>query len=162
MKRFLTLILTLATLLALVGCGAANAASDGAEQSGCDPVAEDPCKAHEWTVALTAKDITPTGLTIVCTASADVPEDLLTGSFYVVEECRDGTWGKLDYLIDNVGWTDEGWIIPPNAALEWETNWEWLHGKLPTGEYRIGKELLYRDGSELQRCMHYAYFAIVD
>ncbi len=117
--------------------------------------------ALDWGVTLTAQDVTPTGLTIVCTQSGGFEGELITGSWYSVEKYSDGEWTELPYLMDNVGWTEEGWIISPDTTVEWVVDWEWLYGELPAGRYRIGKDLLGASvPGEYEHCIHYAEFTI--
>ncbi len=64
----------------------------------------------KWGVILTAKNITPTGLTIVCTQAGGEPTGKLqTGSYYTIEKKTDGNWEKVEWLPQeyDVGWTAE-------------------------------------------------------
>lgn len=48
---------------------------------------------------LTAKNITPSGLTIVCTQQDGEPTgELQTGSYYGLEMLQDGEWIAVDLL----------------------------------------------------------------
>lgn len=116
----------------------------------------------ELGIMLTTTDITSTGLTLVCAPMEDlIMGEIITGSWYAVERYEGGTWTELPYLLDNVGWTEEGWIIPADAAVEWSINWEWLYGELPAGEYRIGKEfILSRSPGDYDSHILYGYFTI--
>ena len=60
-----------------------------------------------------------------------------------------------------VAWTSEAWLIPMNDEVEKEVNWEWLYGKLPSGNYRIGKGVMdFRGPSDYDSAMYYAEFEI--
>lgn len=118
---------------------------------------------YDWGVTLTAKDVTATGLTLVCRQSEGEPTgELMTGSYYRLEKKDNGEWVSVPVIIDNVSWTDEAWLIPMNDTVEWSVNWEWLHGKLPAGEYRIGKEIMdFRKTGDYDKTMIYAEFDII-
>lgn len=118
-----------------------------------------------WGLTFTAKDVTPTGLTIVCTQSGGEPTgELQTGSYYFIEKKEDDVWVKVEYTEieeDKVGWTTEAWIIAPDSTLEWEVDWSWLHGELPAGEYRIGKSVMdWRAPGDYDEAGIYAEFRI--
>ena len=120
----------------------------------------------DWGIALTAKDVTPEGMTIVCTQSGGLlTGELNTGSFYVLEREVQGVWCMVEYTEEakskNIGWTAEAWIIPMNDAIEWEVDWEWLYGSLAPGHYRIGKEIMnFRETGNYDKEMYYAEFEI--
>lgn len=116
---------------------------------------------NKWGVALTAENVTPTGLTIVCRQSGgENVAELLTGSFYVVQK-REGTdWVDVQTECD-VMWTMEAWVIRKGTSTSWEVNWEGLYAKLTAGEYRIGKEIMNSRGpGDYDKEMVYAEFAI--
>lgn len=105
----------------------------------------------EWGLTLTAKDVTPTGCTIVFTRSGENTGELGTGSPFVIERYKNGKWTEVE-LINDIDWTDEGWIIGDTSA-EFKEKWKNIYGELSAGKYRIGKDV--------DRKMYYAYFEIV-
>ncbi len=120
---------------------------------------------YDWGVTLTAKDVTPKGLTIVCTQSGGEPTgELSTGSYYTVQCMEDGAWKTVEYTAvdpDMVAWTTEGWLIPPESTLEWKVDWSWLYNELPAGEYRIGKSVMdWRAPGDYDEVMLYAEFTV--
>lgn len=117
---------------------------------------------NEWGVELQVIDVTEAGLKIECTQSGGNPSgELQTGSYYIVEKKIEGDWEAVEYLIDNVGWTAEAWMIPTNATVTWDVDWEWLYGKLPSGDYRIGKEIMdFRGPGDFDKKMFYVEFGI--
>ena len=119
-----------------------------------------------WGVKLTAKNITPSGLTIVCTQHDGEPTgELHTGSYYGLEVLRDGEWGAVDLLPmeHELAWTMEAWMIPQNADTEWEVNWSRLYGELPAGSYRISKSVMdFRGTGDFDTKTYYAGFDLVD
>ena len=119
-----------------------------------------------WGVKLTAKNITPAGLTIVCTQQDGEPTgELNTGSYYGLEVLRDGEWVAVELLPmeGELAWTMEAWGIPANAETEWEVNWSRLYGELPAGSYRISKSVTdFRGSGDFDKKTYYAGFDIVD
>jgi len=121
---------------------------------------------NELGLTLHAKDVTPKGLTIVCTQSGGSPTgELNTGSYYVLEQELQSVWCILEYASDmrdkEICWTAEAWIIPMNDTVEWEADWEWLYGSLEPGHYRIGKEIMdFRATGDYDKEMYYAEFEI--
>lgn len=119
-----------------------------------------------WGVTLTAKDITPEGMTIVCTQSGGSSSgELNTGSYYVLEQEVQGVWCVVEYAENMRGkevcWDAVAWIIPMNDTVEWEVDWEWLYGSLEPGHYRIGKEIMdFRGTGDYDKKMYYAEFEI--
>lgn len=119
-----------------------------------------------WGVKLTAKNITPSGLTIVCTQQdGEHTGELHTGSYYGLEVLRDGKWIAVDLLPmeHELAWTMEAWAIPANAETEWEVNWSRLYGELPAGSYRISKTVMdFRGTGDYDTKTYYAGFDLVD
>lgn len=55
----------------------------------------------------------------------------------------------------------EAWSIPRNKRVEWRVSWETLYGSLPTGHYRIGKEITdFRAGGDYDKYNCYAEFTV--
>lgn len=121
---------------------------------------------ENWGITLEAENFTSTGVTIKCTQSGGKPTGKLqTGSWYIVENwTQESGWKEVDYIIeDNIGWTEEAWLIPENSTSEWEVNWEWLYGELPAGQYRIGKEIMdFRETGDYDAAIYYAEFEIAE
>ena len=119
-----------------------------------------------WGVKLTAKNITPSGLTIVCTQQdGESTGELHIGSYYGLEVLRDGEWVAVDLLPmeHELAWTMEAWMIPSNTETEWEVNWTRLYGELPAGTYRISKSIMdFRGTGDYDTKTYYAGFDIVD
>ena len=119
-----------------------------------------------WGVKLTAMNITPSGLTIVCEQQDGEPTgELNTGSYYGLEILRDGEWVEVELLPMEyeLAWTSEAWMIPNNAETEWEVNWSRLYGELPAGSYRISKSVMdFRGTGDYDTKTYYAGFDLVD
>lgn len=118
----------------------------------------------DWGIKLEAINLSPSGLSLKCSQSNGKPSgDLQTGSYYLIEKHTEGKWQELDYKDKDmeIGWTEEAWIIPKNQTVEWQVNWEWLYGELPSGDYRIGKEIMdFRETGDYDKKIYYAEFTI--
>lgn len=119
-----------------------------------------------WGVTLTAENITSTGITIKCTQSGGEPAgELQTGSWYILEVwTKEYGWKQMPYIIDGeIGWTAEAWMIPKNDTCEWEVNWEWLYGAVPSGKYRIGKSIMdFRGSGDFEEAIYFAEFEVTE
>lgn len=113
-------------------------------------------------VTLTAEDVTPNGLTLVCTQSGGAPTGKLqTGSPFWLEVCGEGNWFPVKDDMEDVFWTMEAWSILRNKRVEWSVSWETLYGSIPTGQYRIGKEIMdFRAGGDYDEYNYYAEFTV--
>lgn len=119
---------------------------------------------NDFGITLEAENVTPTSLDIVCRQfGGNNVAELNTGSFFVVQKLENAGWTDVEYASDEEGiaWTMELWIIEKESANTWDVNWEWIYGKLPAGEYRIGKQFLcLRDTGETEQEVIYANFTI--
>lgn len=117
-----------------------------------------------WGIQLTASEITPTGLTLICRQSGgEATGELHTGSFYSLEKKTGNQWSPAEMLPQkyDVAWTSEAWIIPMDDKAEWKVDWEWLYGTLPPGNYRIGKEISdFRKTGDYDTKFYYAEFEV--
>ncbi len=120
--------------------------------------------ADKWGVYLRAKDVTPKGLTLVCTQSGGNAEgELQTGSYYRLEyyESKSDEWIELSHGIDNLAWTMEAWMIPCGQSVEWNVDWTFLYGNLEPGYYRIVKEIMDFTGTgNYEEAEYFATFEI--
>lgn len=170
-KRIIMMIMGLMAL-AMIGCTKSIESENMENGTEIDRPAEEgegleglpTPEVDEWGVSFSVKDVTLTGLTIVCTQEGGAPTgELTTGSYYVVEKLYGDKWAEAVRVPQEyeVGWTMEAWLIPTNATSEWEVDWEWLYGKLSAGQYRIGKELMdFRGNGDYDQKMYYAEFEI--
>lgn len=94
----------------------------------------------DWGITLSVKDVTPTGMTLVCSQSGgEITGDLECGSDYSLLVNSNGVWNAVPYLVNEVAWTSEAYCIPMNDSIEFELKWERLYGELPAGTYRVVK-----------------------
>lgn len=134
------------------------------EKQDSEPIPDAP--EDTWGVTMTARDVTPAGLTLVIRHSGNAPAGQLeTGSYFWVE-VRDGdVWKAVPEvpLEDGIerGWTSIAYLIPVNDSREDKVNFTWLYGELPAGQYRIGKEImLFRGTGDYDKQTYYAEFEI--
>lgn len=102
----------------------------------------------DWGLTLTVENVTSTGLTLVVTQSGGEPTgELETGEAYRLITLVDGTWKTVEELplpegVDGRGWNSIAYLIPKNESKEFDINWEWIFGELPSGTYRLIKEFM--------------------
>lgn len=153
MKKAYVLLMTTIVFILIAGCAQSV---PPAASSGLD----------EWGITLTAQDVTPTGLTLVCTQSGGDPlDELYTGRAFSLERFKNGEWKPQHTLVasDSLVWTLEALGIPYEGSVEWEVGWEFLYGKLPPGIYRIKKAIRgYRGMGAFESRPYYAQFTITD
>lgn len=115
-----------------------------------------------WGLTLTAKDVTPTSCTVVFAQSGGNPTgELDTGSYFELEQYKNGEWTAVKPLRDDIEWPAIGIPIDKNSSREVNEKWQELYGELPAGKYRIGKDVLdFRKTADYDRKMYYAYFEI--
>ncbi len=121
----------------------------------------------DWGVKLTAENVTAKGLTIVCEQSGGNPSgDLMTGSYYVIENFDGKEWSKVSYKYNGeaeIAWDDIGYIISKDGTTKWDVDWKWLYGELTPGQYRIGKEIMdFRTTGDYDKVMFYANFYVIE
>ena len=117
-----------------------------------------------WGAALSVRDVTPTGLTLICTQSGGAPTgELQTGSPFWLEKYVGGAWEMVPLVPTCVDWTMEAYLIPMNDSVEWEVNWGYLYGELPAGVYRIGKDIMdFRNAGDYDEREYHAQFTIAE
>lgn len=164
MKRYLTILLA---VLCLFAAGCAKESPSATESDPATEVTEpvvQPSPPDEWGITLSVKSVTPASLTIVCTQSGGEPTgELHTGSYYSLERRSEEEWIPVEMLPHdlNIAWTAEAWIIPTEDSVEWQVKWDWLYGELPSGTYRIGKEICdFRGTGDYDTHFCYAEFDI--
>lgn len=66
--------------------------------------------------------------------------EISTGEWYSIQRYEDGEWHRLDELIDGI-WKEVEYHIPSGETAVFPTNWKIWFGELPSGQYRIVKEV---------------------
>lgn len=85
--------------------------------------------------------------------------ELTTGEWYSIQRCEDGEWHRLDELIDGV-WKEVEYHIPNGETAVFPTNWKIWFGELPSGEYRIVKEVYFHSEERIDTYYLAAEFEI--
>ena len=114
-----------------------------------------------WGLTLSVKDVTESGLTLVCTQSGgELTGELQTGSDYKLIVLKEA-WEDVPTIIEDYGWTAEAYMIAEDDVTEFEYNWEWLHGKLPAGTYRLVKGFTdFRESGDYDNFTYWVEFEI--
>lgn len=117
---------------------------------------------------LSLKNISPTGATLVFNQyDKEAPTgELEFGSEYAIERLTDGKWEALPGPVEgseseNYAFNDVAYLIKPESEMEKEVDWEWLHGPLSPGNYRIKKVVHdFRGTGDFDEYMIYAEFVL--
>ena len=169
MYKTVSLVLLLVFVLRLNGCGNKQASVPSLTDDTQPTVvtrneSENNAVPNQWGITLSADNVTPKGLTIVCCHSGgENVAQLQTGSYYVLQKLEDENWVDVEHFPQEhpVGWTMEAWEIQKESTAFWDVNWEWLYGELPAGEYRIGKVITnFRATGDYDEEICYAAFVI--
>ena len=89
-------------------------------------------------VSMVISNVMPSGATV--TIHDSNPEPFVYGSWYQIEQEKDGIWYEVKTKIKDYGFDEMGWLTDDQGALTMTVDWEWLYGKLPQGHYRILKQ----------------------
>ncbi len=116
----------------------------------------------DWGLTLSGKDVTPTGLTLVCTKNGGDPTGKIQcGTEYHLIVLEDGTWKNVPTVIEEYGWDGMAYLIREGKDTEFEISWEWLYGALPAGTYRLTKEFMdWREPGDYDKAMYWVEFEI--
>lgn len=115
----------------------------------------------DWGISMSVKNVTPTGLTLVCEQSGGRSTGKLqTDSFYKLVVLSNGTRQDVPCLVE-VAWTEEAYMISMDDTAEWEIAWELLYGELSAGTYRIIKNVTdFRKTGDYDRVQYWAEFEL--
>ena len=157
MKKFLSMILAFVLMFTLVACGADNGVDNGTDNGATDGAES---WAEDWGVRLSVKNVTSSGLTLICEQSGGIAEGSLeTGSAYVIEKFENNIWVEVQPQGDAV-WNMLSYLIG-NTTTEWEIDWTWLYGELSAGTYRIGKTVMeFKESGASRSQIFFAEFEI--
>ncbi len=116
----------------------------------------------DWGLTLSVKDVTPTGLTLVCTQNGGNPTGRLTcGTDYRLLVSENGKWKNVPTVLEEYGWDDLGYRLLEGKDTEFELSWEWLYGTLTAGTYRLAKEFSdHRGPGDYDTAMYWVEFKI--
>ncbi len=99
----------------------------------------------DWGLALSAENVTSTGMDLVITHSSDtVTENLqiVTGDEYKIEKWQDGGWTELQ-MKNGAEWYMRSWFVNINGTVTKEIDFEQIYGALEKGKYRLLKIFSY-------------------
>ena len=121
-------------------------------------------KLLDWGLTLSVKNVTTSGLTLVCTQSGGEPTgELQTGTEYRLMVFENEVWKEVPTIIENFGWNSLAYLIPLENSVEFEIDWEWLYGELPVGIYRIEKEFIdFRETGKYDTAVYEVEFEITE
>ena len=116
----------------------------------------------DWGLTLSVKDVTPTGLTLVCSRRGGNPTgELECGTDYHLIVLENGTWKDVPTVIEEYGWNSLAYWIPEGQDTEFTYSWEWLYGKLPAGTYRLKKGFMdFREPGDYDTAVYWVEFEI--
>ncbi len=161
MKRILFTAVVVCALM-LSGCNMPDIAKIGGADGPTDIIVSEK-KEDEWGITLSAKSVTNKGLTILFAQSGGSPTgELQTGSEFWLEYNDNGEWKSVETnpMLD-YAWHQIAYSINKNDITELETDWQWLYGELPSGFYKLKKEIIdFRAAGDFDKKMYELYFAI--
>lgn len=114
------------------------------------------------------KNISPRGATLVFNQyDKEAPTgELEFGDAYTIEQLKDGKWVELPGPVEgseheNYAFHAVAYLIKAESENEKEIDWEWLHGPLSPGEYRIKKTVHdFRGTGDFDEYTVYAQFLL--
>lgn len=119
-------------------------------------------KTPDWGVVLTVKDVTPTGLTLICTREGgNATGEVDCGSDYFLRVKRGDAWEEVPVIIENAAWDGMAYWVEEGRDTVFEISWEWLYGKLPAGTYRLTKGFMdVREAGDYDTGKYWVEFVI--
>lgn len=142
-RKFCALALLL--VLFLTGCTEA-ATLDPREVRTEEALAE-----NEWGVTLSADNVTPTGLTIVCERDEGSEAEISTTPVFKVYMRSDDVWVPYERTDGEFGykaWEQVFYELAADEPLLLEADWTWLHGELPAGKYLLMKRFFAQESQD--------------
>ena len=121
-----------------------------------------PERNEEWGLTFSVENVTPGGLTLVCEQNgAFVDGELMTGGFFYLQRLTEGG-AQVVPTLQEAAFTTEGWVISSGETYRWDTNWEWLYGKLEPGVYWLYKFVQRQEGSNFESWTAAVEFTITE
>ncbi len=118
----------------------------------------------DWGLTLSVKDVTSTGLILVCTKEGGNPTgELKCGTDYRLIVLEDETWKDVPTVIEEYGWNSLAYNFSEGQDTEFDISWEWLYGKLSAGTYRLTKGFMdFRGAGDYDTAMYWVEFEITE
>ena len=114
----------------------------------------DPLTLEDWGITITARDPSPTGVTLAIKIPDNLDGSITIPSNQVLLKLQDGEWVEVPPIVpaEDVIWDFFKNVYPDYEAEYQKVEWEIYYGAVPPGEYRIKKPLwLYQDGMSYQK-----------
>ena len=124
MKKFFAVVLTIFCVVILfTGCS---------KESAYKPTEVE-------NVSISISNVSSTGATVMI---KDInKEPFVYGEWYKIEKEKDGEWYDVKTVISSYAFNDLGYLTDNTGEVKFTIDWEWLYGKLPSGNYRLLKEV---------------------
>lgn len=116
----------------------------------------------KWGLSLSAENVTKTGMTVCFEQFGGAAlGELETGEWYKIEVLMGSTWQEVPTKMEDVVWHSIAYMISKNDVTQMDINWEFLYGALPSGEYRLAKEVMdFKETGNFEEEIYFAYFTI--
>ncbi len=112
----------------------------------------------------TLENVSSTGATLVFNQyDTQAPTgELQFGEDFGIEIWRNGNWEEAPIVVEgDYGFNAVAYMIKSGDQTKLEMSWEWLYGKLPPGEYRLGKSVDdFRKSGDYDKYTVYAHFIL--
>lgn len=118
----------------------------------------------DWGLTLSVRDVTPSGLTLVCTREGGNPTgEIEFGDEYHLCRLEGETWEDVPTVISNYGFNSMAYWVYEEKDTEFEIDWEWLYGELPPGTYRLVKSFMdFREAGDYDTARYWVEFTIAE
>ncbi|KAB8138059.1 hypothetical protein F9U64_06665 [Gracilibacillus oryzae] len=139
MKRFLCSFFFIAICITLLSaCGSDQVV----ETKDWDPtIYESVNNLDGVTMIVKEGTVSSTGLTVTFENTSD--KRCIYSEDFLLEKKIEGTWYQVPFVPGtSYGFNEPGYELDSSNASDWTVDWEWLYGRLDSGEYRIVKGIL--------------------
>ncbi len=150
MKKYLVLFISVLFMSLLTSCSDTTVYSENPDSSNLG-------------ISLMAKNVTPTGMTLVITQSGGTSTGTLEyGADYELKKWNNETWEAVPDIVKGfINWAAIAYRLPMGQCTELEINWEYLYGSLPEGKYLFMKEFMdFRSSGDYDTAVHSVIFEV--
>ena len=119
----------------------------------------------DWGITMTVINATPTGCTLEITQSGGTATgEIHCGEDYYVQALAEDGWHNLEYIItDNYAIPSIAYIVSEDYPRNFNLNWQQVYGVLPSGTYRIAKELMdSRAPGDFDEAYHFSQSFVIE
>jgi len=116
---------------------------------------------EDFHMYIPAGSVTPTSVRLSMINEGS--QHISHGVMFQIEQYQNGSWNQPPLIINDVFWILPLLNVPSNTTIDENINWEWKHGPLPPGTYRVVRH--FNAGHNPQNHHHgylYALFQIKD